>query len=657
MKQPLLSKKICIAIVSYLITGNSFSQIIPQYLPTNGLVAWYPFNGNANDESGNGNNGILHGVTPTSDRNGNAGSAYSFTGTSGYINGNCFAFPTADRTVSLWFYGTNIGDGTKGKSIFGYGGSVCGTSWLEMFDLPAHPDSYEESGHCDSSQVIYSYASNTPNNAWHNWVITNNAKGINFYIDGQLVVFSPINSDNTNVAGKEFVIGGIPGTDGTGFSIDVNQEPFEGKIDDIAIYNRALTACEVTQLYKGSISNDCFEKLSSGLPAGGLMAWYPFTGNANDSSGNGNNGTVHGAKFVTDRFGNANSACNFNGTNDYIIGSSTKFPTARRTVSLWYKYNGVSINNQLPPGKGILGYGGNPCGRSWLQVIGNNGYSIGAHCDGIRTNYTTSLIDTNSWHHWLVTNDSNNNGIKTVFYVDGQHAYDTINYYDNTNVDGRVFIIGGLPDPNGLEPFEDGNVGYFPGKIDDVAIYNRVLNACEIQQLYSGYKITLSLQPSNVSVGIGSNAQFIVGTTNAAATYQWQTDSAATGFKNLVDGGRYIGTSNDTLLVNAVTSGNNNQLFRCVVSSPGFCSDTSVIAALSIIAQYTFTGSGNWNVDSNWLNKIKPPPSLPANSEIFINLKVNAECILNVVQTILPGGKITVLDGKNLRIIGELKIQ
>ena len=55
------------------------------------------------------------------------------------------------------------------------------------------------------------------------------------------------------------------------------------------------------------------------VPANGLMAWYKFNGNASDSSGNGNHGTVNGATLTSDRFGNANKAYYFNGVDNYII--------------------------------------------------------------------------------------------------------------------------------------------------------------------------------------------------------------------------------------------------------------------------------------------------------------------------------------------------
>jgi len=64
---------------------NLFAQNIPSYVPTNGLVGWWPFNGNANDESGNGNNGTVNGAILTTDRFGNDGKAYSFDGVSNYI--------------------------------------------------------------------------------------------------------------------------------------------------------------------------------------------------------------------------------------------------------------------------------------------------------------------------------------------------------------------------------------------------------------------------------------------------------------------------------------------------------------------------------------------------------------------------------------------
>ena len=64
-------------------------------------------------------------------------------------------------------------------------------------------------------------------------------------------------------------------------------------------------------------------QVPSYVPSNGLAGWWPFSGNANDVSGNGNNGTVNGATLTTDRFGNPNAAYSFDGINDYIRCTST----------------------------------------------------------------------------------------------------------------------------------------------------------------------------------------------------------------------------------------------------------------------------------------------------------------------------------------------
>jgi glucose/arabinose dehydrogenase len=73
--------------------------------------------------------------------------------------------------------------------------------------------------------------------------------------------------------------------------------------------------------------------------------------------------------------------------------------------------------------------------------------------------------------------------------------------------------------------------------------------------------------------------------------------------------------------------------------------------------QYTFTGNGNWDVAANWTNNSIPPASLPAGSVIMINPPANAECVLNISQTILPGSQIIVSNNKRFRIVGDLNLQ
>ncbi|MFM7726533.1 MAG: hypothetical protein ACKO7B_07520, partial [Flavobacteriales bacterium] len=77
---------------------------VPSYVPTDGLVGWWPFNGNANDESGNGNDGVVNGAVLASDRNGVVNAAYSFDGINDFILCNNFNLiqGNVSRTFSFW---------------------------------------------------------------------------------------------------------------------------------------------------------------------------------------------------------------------------------------------------------------------------------------------------------------------------------------------------------------------------------------------------------------------------------------------------------------------------------------------------------------------------------------------------------------------------
>jgi hypothetical protein len=78
--------------------------------------------------------------------------------------------------------------------------------------------------------------------------------------------------------------------------------------------------------------------------------------------------------------------------------------------------------------------------------------------------------------------------------------------------------------------------------------------------------------------------------------------------------------------------------------------------ALALLT-YTFTGNGNWNVASNWLNNAIPPTQLPSNAQVIINPAGTGECVLNIQQYILPGATIKVMPGKKFRIASNLQVK
>jgi hypothetical protein len=220
-------------------------------LPSNlqqGLVGYWPFCGNANDESGNGNDGVVNGATLTEDRFGNANAAYGFDGVDDYIIGSADSLPTNDRTVSVWFFGNTIGEGAKGKQILGYGGNECGQSWLMLLDA-WEQNTYEISGHCNANATYSPYGETQPNGSWHHLVASSSANGTNLFLDGTLIQSGQANFMDTYVTGKDFLFGSIPFSNGLGFYNDVYTNPWDGSLDDIGIWNRALTPEEVQELY------------------------------------------------------------------------------------------------------------------------------------------------------------------------------------------------------------------------------------------------------------------------------------------------------------------------------------------------------------------------------------------------------------------------
>ena len=84
---------------------------------------------------------------------------------------------------------------------------------------------------------------------------------------------------------------------------------------------------------------------------------------------------------------------------------------------------------------------------------------------------------------------------------------------------------------------------------------------------------------------------------------------------------------------------------------------TPTPAVCNLITSYIFTGDGNWSTHGNWRTNSKPPDNLTENAEIIIDPVTGGEAVLDLNQTITAGGKLTVLTGKRLRIIGNINIQ
>ena len=195
-----------------------------------GLVAYYPFNGNANDESGNGWNGTGTNLTLTQDRFGIANSAYYFNGSSSFIDFGLVPIPITNFSVSVWVNSSETNRGVviqNSRNDTGFN--------LELFLVQNGTISFE---------VVHSYNNfnrvTMPigNGTWHHIVALCYQDFIKLYLDGEL------QSTNTGVIGTQ-----------SNYSLIAGKDPaasdyfYRGSMDDIRVYNRTLSEAEILELY------------------------------------------------------------------------------------------------------------------------------------------------------------------------------------------------------------------------------------------------------------------------------------------------------------------------------------------------------------------------------------------------------------------------
>jgi hypothetical protein len=212
---------------------NSHQQGIN--IPTDGLIAYYPFNGNANDESGNGYHGAVNGATLTTDRFGNSNSAYSFDGNDTINMGDVSAFNIDPISFSFWIYPT--ANGSRGL-ISKYNPSTPIGYFMRMFTSSNRPFARYEINRQAYSTTDYGI----PLNEWIHLVFISN-NGLlqwSIYLNGEEVAYSLRSASNTN---QEIDADFILGSDNTGIA------NFVGKMDNLIIYNRILTEQEIISLY------------------------------------------------------------------------------------------------------------------------------------------------------------------------------------------------------------------------------------------------------------------------------------------------------------------------------------------------------------------------------------------------------------------------
>lgn len=452
MKFTKIVYKVSLLIFGLGIVVNGYSQ---SFL-TNGLVAYYQFNGSALDASGNGNNGTVYGATLTTDRFGQRSEAYSFNGSS-WIDIGSVVSRYDLLTLSAWVYSTDSSAGPYSHAIVTkprFAPSGAGLR-LDLYDGKL------ETGFNNSAvNLVVSDTNSAIDGRWHHAVAVANVTNVLLYVDGHFSGSAPFPSNPVTSAASMFI-----GKESEGGELRF----FTGLIDDVRIYTRALSPAEVQQLYVIETTPPL------GFETNGLVAFYPFNGNANDASGNGNDGMNYGGTFVSDRFGISNAAICFDGG----YASTDFFPPlggASRTISGWF--NAATTGRLMTP----LAYGGdaNDTGGRLEVCIDPSGHFVMDFSNN--TVSTLNRYGNSQWHNFVMVVPTDATTTNIAVYLDGvlQTGFTYV------FIGGPPVWVNTLPKHPLIfgMAYVSGGSRYYSGDLDDIRIYDRALMDSEVQQLY-----------------------------------------------------------------------------------------------------------------------------------------------------------------------------
>jgi hypothetical protein len=243
-----------------LFANSVVAQNVPNYVPTNGLVGWWPFNGNANDESGNGLNGTGVGSTTlTQDRFGVSNKAFSFDGVDDYISVTR-TYQSA-FSLSIWF---NPSTNPQYNPLV----DAFDANW-EVQLKNSRPDFVSFITSTNYQEFISNQT--TTNNMWYHLVCTYSSNTVTFYLNGNQT--------------DQFTVNPLPNSNGNyhfGASLTGTDQFYNGKLDDIGIWNRALSSQEVHLLYTGCTDTLSIQPLN--FTAYTNPGWANFTCKSSDTA-------------------------------------------------------------------------------------------------------------------------------------------------------------------------------------------------------------------------------------------------------------------------------------------------------------------------------------------------------------------------------------
>lgn len=419
-----------------------FSQAVHAQTP----VAAYTFTGNAKDALGN--HAAIHGAQLTADRFGQANNAFFFDGVQAYLEApNNAALNSDYATVSFWINPASLP--SQGEVyLISFGG------WQERYkiSLPSHGKCIWTTNSTSGISDMDAGAGNelTPG-VWKHMVFVHDGTKDLIYVNGVQVAEKNV-SGTLNSTTKPF---------GIGYNVVDKGNYFNGAMDEVLIFNSALSAGEIAALY-------ALESTAPVIPQG-KVADYSFTNNTLDGSGLGNHAIAKNVTPATDRFGFGNSAYSFNGTDATVwAANSSALNSANTTISFWAKPNSLPVSGEVY----LLSNGG--WQERWKISLPGHGkpvfttHSNGQCCSDLDSG---TPLTVGQWTHIVMTHD----GTQDIIYLNGVQV----------NQKSAAGALDPTTKPLGIgyDPIDNGS--YFDGALDEVQIYNYAMNAGEVSGLYT----------------------------------------------------------------------------------------------------------------------------------------------------------------------------
>jgi hypothetical protein len=488
-----------IIVVTYTMTGGLTIKKPPNNL---GLIGRWTFDGNeittsVVDSSGQGNNGgFVGGATSSAKVQGKLGQGLRFDGVDDYVNmGDINVMDALTKiTVSAWIKASSNGANTGFGAILSK--SDCSANgpfymFVESSDTP-HGLTFK---FIDSVAAAHAVGDgdlgNIDDGSWHHVVGEYDGTDETVWVDGvQRGIIQPgVGLTLANTANK-FEVGGD--CNGSG-------NYYKGTIDDVRVYNRALSAQEILALSKTGLGKSVSSAVLSGTKlgaAGGLVGHWTFDGadvtdKVYDRSGNSNNGYYYnGATSSAKVMGKLGQALNFYGSNNFVSVAGTPITSTVRSYAAWIRPRTAGESNF---GQIIsTDVTGSSAGMSWSMCSGDaecsglsNTMELFAFFSGTDGTWHTgaNTITMNAWNHVAVVYDNSLTTNDPIFYVNGQLVATTETSQPTlTRSTDIAFTIGSYA--------SNGNFA-FDGLIDDVRVYTRALSPAEIKQLYKLGQITI----------------------------------------------------------------------------------------------------------------------------------------------------------------------